>query len=362
MDRRSLLLGAGGAAVTVGAAALGWRAAVGSMAEYAAYAARLRRAPDPADLRDLVRYAGLAPSSHNTQPWRFRIGDGAIDIAPDFARRTPAVDPDDHHLQVSLGCAAETLAIAGAAAGWPGEFGIAPDGDWPRYAFARGAARPDPLAAAIAQRQSSRSEYDGRAAAPAELAALEAAARVPGVALALVTERPRIAQLRDLVVAANSMQMADPAFLRELEGWIRFNPRSAMARGDGLFAAAAGNPVAPGAVGRLAFEHLFSAAAENDKYARQVGSAAGLAVFVADRADPPHWRAVGRACQRFALTATSLGLKVAFVNQPVEVAALRQDLARLIGTAGKRPDILMRFGRGPALPLSPRRPVAETLS
>ena len=39
----------------------------------------------------------------------------------DFSRRTPVVDPDDHHLFVSLGCATETLLQAGLGYGWAGE-------------------------------------------------------------------------------------------------------------------------------------------------------------------------------------------------------------------------------------------------
>ncbi len=80
-------------------------------------------------------------------------------------------------------------------------------------------------------------------------------------------------------------------------------------------------------------------------------------MFVATRADPAHWVAVGRACQRFALQATALGLKHAFMNQPVEVARLRPDLATLVGLPGRRPDIVMRFGYGPTMPYSPRRPI-----
>jgi nitroreductase len=67
--------------------------------------------------RELVRYATLAANSHNTQPWRFRIGQDQISILPDFSRRCPAVDPDDHHLFASLGCAAENLVHAAAAVG-----------------------------------------------------------------------------------------------------------------------------------------------------------------------------------------------------------------------------------------------------
>jgi len=110
------------------------------------------------------------------------------------------------------------------------------------------------------------------------------------------------------------------------------------------------------------FDLAFKADAENNKYARQLRSSAGVAVFVSARDDKEHWVAAGRACQRFALQATALGLKLAFVNQPVEVATLRPDLAALVGLAGRRPDLVMRFGYGPALPFSARRSVDAVLA
>jgi hypothetical protein len=50
-------------------------------------------------------------------------------------------------------------------------------------------------------------------------------------------------------------------------------------------------------------------------------------------------------------------LKTAHINQPAEVPGLRADLAALVGLPGRRPDIVMRFGRAPAMPMSARRPV-----
>jgi hypothetical protein len=62
------------------------------------------------------------------------------------------------------------------------------------------------------------------------------------------------------------------------------------------------------------------------------------------------------------LQTTALGLRHAFVNQPVEVAGLQPELASLVGMPGRRPDIVMRFGYGPTLPYSPRRPVQALLA
>lgn len=363
MSRRWFLVGAGGALVLGGMGIGAWRWSVGSMADYAERAGRARaRLPADPTARDLVRYATLAATNgHNTQPWRFRIASGVIDILPDPSRATPAVDPDDHHLFVSLGCAAENLAIAAAATGRPGEALANTDGTI-RFVYSEGASRPpDPLFAAIPQRQSTRADYDGRAVAATDLEMLRTVAAVPGVRLVLLSERARINRVRDLVVAGNDAQMRDTAFLAELKRWLRFSPRSAVEAGDGLFVACTGNPVLPGFVGRLAMDAVFTAEAENDRYARQIDSSPGIAVFLAEREDRAHWIAVGRACQRFALAATGLGLKHAFVNQPVEVARLRPELAALAGEPDLRPDIVLRFGYGANLPFSPRRPVHDVL-
>ena len=231
-------------------------------------------------------------------------------------------------------------------------------------AFTHGpsAPRPSPLFDAIVHRQSTRADDDGRAVNAADLATLQAASDIPGVDTIIVTDRPRIDRIRDLVIAGNSAQLADPAFMRELKSWLRFSPRYALETGDGLYAAASGNPKLPQWLGQRAFDMFFTAKSENDKYARQLNSSAGVVVFSGQREDREHWVQAGRACQRFALQATALGLKHAFINQPVEVLALRPELASLVGLTGRRPDIVMRFGYGPLLPYSPRRPVAAVMT
>ena len=276
MNRRTLTLG-GGALLLVGAGGFGWTRAVGSMADYEDYSQRFRAAADKPGIRDVIRYATLAANGHNAQPWRFRPTTATIDIVPDFTRRTPAVDPDDHHLFVSLGCAAENLMIAAGTIWRPGEVEIAPGGA--RFHVSAGPVRPDPLFTAIGKRQSTRAEYDGRPVGLADLEALRHAAAIPGVDLVLITERRKISQLRDLVIAGNDRQMADPAFNRELKHWIRFNQRSAAVSGDGLFSAASGHPTMPSILGSLAYDMFVSARSESERYGRQielVGWARGL--------------------------------------------------------------------------------------
>lgn len=316
----------------------------------------------PALMRDLVRYATLAPSSHNTQCWRFRLAADSVAILPDLDRRCPVVDPDDHHLFVSLGCAAENLIQAAAAAGLDGQaaFNAGPE-ESVAIGLSPAQGVRSVLFEAIPQRQSTRSEYDGRPLPGDELRLLETAGTGQGVRVLLITERHTLETLLELVIQGNTAQMRDPAFVAELKDWIRFSHAQAVRERDGLASATSGNPSLPPWLGRRLFDLVFTEAAENDKYARYLRSSAGLAVFVSEADDKAHWVEAGRAFQRFALEATALGIRTAHLNQPVEVPALRAELARTLGIASGRPDLVVRFGRGPELPRSLRRPVEAVL-
>ena len=355
----------GGGALALAGAPAGWLGLrqMGSLAEYNAAVADARTALQPApDIQDLIRYATLAANSHNTQPWRFKPGPDGIDILPDLTRQLTAVDPDNHHLFASLGCAAENLAIASGMGSKPGALSYDPEnGGAVKFVFGAGSSEEPELFEAIPRRQSTRGDYDGSAVSSAGMQSLSRAAALPGVDMVLITDRPEMNRIRDLVVAGNTAQMADGAFVRELKSWLRFSPRQAINTGDGLFSATTGNPVLPAWLGPMLFDIVFKADTENEKYARQIASSSGIAVFVSRQDNPEHWVLAGRACQRFALQATALGLKHAFINQPVEVARLRPELAALVGLPGRRPDLVMRFGYGTALPFSARRPVAAVV-
>ena len=147
--------------------------------------------------RELVRYATLAPSSHNTQCWKFALdGTGqAISIQPDLARLCPAVDPDLHHVFVSLGCAAENLTQAALAHGLKGDVVFDPAADAVRVALSPTAAQATDLFKAIPLRQNTRGEFDAKPLTQAELALLERAGSSDRVRLLLLTDKTAMAEI-----------------------------------------------------------------------------------------------------------------------------------------------------------------------
>ncbi|MFO1144948.1 MAG: nitroreductase family protein [Amaricoccus sp.] len=357
-SRRTLVVGG---AIVAGAAAIGglrWRQ---GGAAYARGIAESRSPLPPApELRDLVRFATLAANGHNTQPWRFSGTASGVAIAPDLSRRTPIVDPDDHHLFVSLGCAAENLSLATRAGGRDGTPVVGDGGI--EVDLAPGTAETGPLIDAIPLRQCTRADYDGSPIEPALVERLRAAAAMHQTEAIFVSAPDAVNDVLDLVLAGNAAQIGDPAFVQELLDWLRFSPAAAARHGDGLFAGSSGSPELPDWAGRLIFRRVFTVASETDRYVRQTRSSSGLLILVGPSDDPAGWMHAGLACQRLCLLATAEGLKFAFLNQAVEDPTARAGLQALLGLGARRPDLVLRLGRAAPLPFSPRRPVEAVLA
>lgn len=322
----------------------------------------LEHADGPLDLRELVRLATLAASSHNTQPWRFRLGAAAITVVPDFERRCPVVDPDDAHLFRSLGCAAENLVQAAAAQGHAATVQFdAPEQRLTVRFEPSASLGPTPLSRALVHRQCTRRPFDGRPIAADAGALLEQAGTVGRAHTRLIDSPALRDTMIDYVRAGDVAQLTDPAFRRELVHWLRLNDAEALATGDGLAARASGQPSLPRWLARPLLRFVLTGQGQADTDTANIRSSPLLAAVLAADDSPAAWVDAGRAYERLALQATALGIRSAFINQPVEVPSLREPLRRALGLAGETAQLLLRLGHGPAAPYSLRRPVEAVI-
>ena len=122
-----------------------------------------------------------------------------------------------------------------------------------------------------------------------------------------------------------------------------------------------GMPDVPRWVGQRAMGIAVSVARQNSKDVAHIRSSGAIAILVSKANDKRRWIDAGRCYQRLALQATALNIRSAFINQPVEVAALRTQFANYLGIGNLRPDLIIRLGHGPAMPRSLRRPVQDVL-
>lgn len=322
-----------------------------------------------AQLRFVLGYAILAPSSHNSQPWAFGLDvvsnqEAQIDVRADRTRRLAVVDPEDRELTISCGAALFCLRLALRCFGFQvalESFPAAGDPDLlARVHITPGnGVLPEEreLLAAIPRRITNRSPYAGQAVAAAVLERLSAAAMAEDAWFHVAGPAAR-ETIADLVAEGDRIQWGNPAFRRELASWMRPDHTNAH---DGM----PGFGFGMGELESLAapllirtFDMGRGRAAKDDEL---VAGSPVLAVL-GTREDTPAARlAAGQALAHLLLRATAAGLSASFLNQPNEVPALRLRLGETIGQIGW-PQMLMRLGYGPAGKHTPRLTVAEVLA
>ena len=318
--------------------------------------------------KQLIPFSARAPSGHNTQPWQFSVQQDTVRIYPDLSRRLPVVDPDDHALFISLGCALENLVVAAAQQGHVASVEYFPS-DEPeeclRVRLSEAANEDtDALFRAIPERQSNRGTYDGHAIVDFDLARLmDANSRDSVKVRAFRVGDPDIEPIIGFVREGNIAQFNDPAFVAELVSWIRFTRREVSDRQDGLAAVALGFPAVPRWLGRWIMQTLVKPGGEAARQEKAIRSSSLLLLFIARGNDKPHWVDVGRSFERIVLTATSLGIAHAHVNMPCEVEPIRRRLATHLGLDdGEQPLLLIRLGFArKRLPPSPRRSIDQVI-
>jgi hypothetical protein len=314
----------------------------------------------PTDLKELVRYATLAANGHNTQPWKFAIRGNAIEIHPDTSRELKVVDPRHRELWISLGCALENLLLAARATGYAAEVAYPDSADVIRVNLTSDTPQPSALFDAIAERQNTRSQYDGQPIPASDLDRILALPSEPGVSLHFVTAANELATLVEYVGLGNLSQYADTAFVDELIEWLRFNKKDALATMDGLYSVCSGNPEVPRWLGRM-FVSGAKPQQQADADAKKLRSSSAAVVIASETEDKATWVRTGQVYERLALQTTALGIKSAFLNQPIEVSELRSQFQSALGLGASLPQLLMRFGYADALPRSLRRPVDQVL-
>ncbi len=317
-------------------------------------------------LKFLLNYAVLAPSSHNTQPWCFKVENEAIYLEADRTRALPITDPQGRELIISCGTALFNLRMALHHFGYAGRVVTFPEpsnldllaciqlGDVTKV-------NPDDnlLFEAIKRRHTNRRDFDDWDIPQSLLSWLKQDAILEGAWLHISLHGNSVRNaVAELVIQGDRLQMADPNFRRELAAWIH---KSDSQSHDGI-------PIyAFGVDKHLDFATpIFALVMRNfdlgdaiANHSRQLlERSPAIAVLGTEGDTPADWLAAGQALQRILLRGQAIGFTASFFNQPIEVPQLRSKLVNLIYKSGY-PQIILRLGFGSQLAATPRRAVEE---
>lgn len=269
-----------------------------------------------APLEAAAKFALLAPSPRNMQPWRIAISDDQkLVLWIDRTRSRPVADPMAREAAISCGVALGyiELSLQAQGVGYTVTTPVDPDQST-RIATIRltdQAHDPDPVAVGLvdvaAKRHTNWSAFIPRPLTEDESLRLRAAAH--GVTLTVVPGAKRSA-MNSLIDEAHREQQRLPGFAFELQLW------------------PSGRPVATSQYSNI------SAPAD----------AAGSLVVLSTESDLMHdWIAAGKALARMLLTATELELAATFMNQPLQLEDTREKVTELLELKGY-PQQLLRLG------------------
>ncbi len=312
-----------------------------------------------------ITLACRAPSVHNTQPWRWRIGESSVHLFADPSRALPLTDPSGRDLHLSCGAALHHLQIALRAMGLPPTVHRLPDPMSPQHLAAVEVTAGEPSAEdlerarAIERRRTDRRVYSSWPVPAALRADLVAAAAGAGAGAELVpvdsaADRWLIARLVEHAAVAQALQ---PGVTAETAGW------SGRHRGAADGVPAANVPLQPEAT--IAVRHFDGADLDPVQLSSWADDGSWLSVLATPVDDAAAQLQAGEALSAVLLEATVIGLASNAVTQPVEIEATRARIASAVLGGHREPQVLLRLGwappSAPRIPPTGRRPVADTI-
>ncbi len=320
-------------------------------------------AGSPPEVSELARALGqaarLAPSVHNTQPWRFAPLPDGLAIHEDPTRGLASLDPHGRLRVISCGAAVTNAALAVAHSGFVPVVELLPAGEPTLLARVRAGVRLAPdagdlrLYGAIPVRRAHRRLHHRVGVGAGDVRQVCAAVSRAG-ARPVVPDAPARRRLGALLRAAVEHQLADPGHLAEVSQWVRHVGGTSTS--DGV-------PV--GSLGTTPFpadsivhdgwdlDELERAPIEDEL---EASSVLGIATPGDARRD---WLVAGVALQRAWLQATALDLAVTFADQATQWDGTRQLAADALGAPGQL-QVVLRIGRPLVdVPPTPRRELAD---
>lgn len=311
-----------------------------------------------------LEYAVLAPSSHNTQPWLFRIKDTNVEVYADRERVLQALDPEGRELIMSCGAALYILRLALRSFGYTETAELLPDPGSPRL-LARvtltGTGQPNKedkrLFEAVPDRHTNRKAFESKSLDAALVNELELAAALEGAQLYLTRDERLRLSIAAMVATGDKEQWTDPNFRKDVAKWTHAN-RSKTPDGIPGYARNVGDVASyltPFIIRRF---DLGGSEAAKDQELLEHSPAVAVLHTAADT--PYSWLLGGQALAHVLLKARVHNVQASFFNQPIEIGTLRRQLKERLELKGY-PQLLFRLGYAQEVKATPRREVDEVL-
>ncbi|UTF52263.1 Acg family FMN-binding oxidoreductase [Natronosalvus rutilus] len=287
--------------------------------------------------RFLLRYAILAPSSHNSQPWQFTIDEDRIQIFADETRWLEVADHDKRELHLSLGCAIENFCIAAEHFGFDYRIQYHDSGETDSIAVVtlhsdgnQSSDRPRGLFKQITERYTSHALFEDRSLPQPTRDTLHQSILEDVVSLYLIDEPGLKRSIGELQAEADQIQMNNSEYRKELGYWVGIG--------------ALGQSWLMARIAQSVVTHFDLGDRESQKNSELVRSAPIIGLLVTSTDDPPARVKAGQAYERLALAASADDLVTHPMSQILEIPEKRERLGTQVGITDGISQHLFRLG------------------
>jgi hypothetical protein len=314
-------------------------------------------------LKFLIRYAILASSGLNSQPWKFKIGENMIEVYADMGRGRPEVDPYFRELFISVGCALANLETAAKYFGMVYEKEYVDDKEdlvaILRFKNGKAVSKEKDRFGAITKRQVNREDYKIKGIERETMEILQKVnEEFEETGILFVDQKKQKGQVANLVYQSNKVWFKSKELVEEMEKWLQ----------DDIEMMHDGLPTGMLNLYKLAVEVKYVVSrdsetvrkkAERDR--KNVDNAAAIGVIWTKKDSRLNWVKAGELYERLALDMASNKISNAFFNTIVELKTKRKQLENICRMKG-RVQMVIRMGYSDKeIPHSPRRPVEEVI-
>jgi hypothetical protein len=335
-----------------------------------------------------IQMAILAASPHNTQPWLFKVTQHSVEVFADRRKHLGSFDPFRREMQIGLGCAIENMTLAAKAHGYDSQVEVV-EGQLPQHPeldgidkiatvlFTKGKTDNSALYQAIAQRHTDRNPYDVAKSIPADIIhRFVAESQKYHCRLDVLADDQDRASVSLLMLDATRAIVQDEAMVLASHHWFRASNKSIQTHRDGPTLDSVGLSTT---IRTLAKIFPQPSAMQSHRIWEKATAESHLATAAAFGLISIPYRysksanlSAGRLWQRLHLMASTAGISMHPMNQPVEWIDRQRQLAQT-NHAEQRLALLtqqniwhttfvfrMGYPTVAAAP-SPRRPVEDSL-
>lgn len=312
----------------------------------------LKLSENSVKLEFLLRYAHLAPSTRNVQPWFFKLIDSGVEVTVNRDRILPFSDFVGRQVIISIGAAIYNFKIAALAYGLEFETHYYTDNLENFKVIIKFSNLKSNLIVnrsdlqAILDRHNNRELYTEKTL-PKDFINLIKSLNTENLHSFVVTEKNKLNKITDIVVEATDVAFSNKDFSKEAADWVR---PSLQKYRDGMPAYNLGFPKLLSFFIPFIIRTFNTAKLQMGRHKLWLQHSPAVIVISSKGDDVQDWLAVGELFEKIVLEATKHNLKYAVMAAPTEIGDYYKDLQKVLNT-NLRPQMFFRIGYADKKPI-----------